>query len=303
MDQGHGERLAVCVRAQTPGAPGVIRPVDAQFVRPADDGPYAVGQHARPMNRRSSILISAVVAGALAVPAAASAAPALQIGRDGVADGAYTNVNLANPGDDDLSGTLTLKSGRHVVAKGKIALEGHEEDALPMLGHTKWGADRLNARGAVRTSAVASVRVGGRKVTVHGHVTDRAQGARGFDGRYKATNGLSFYVKNGFVYGLDQQTMAYCTSSATNEVAFLSDPYDRIAPYVHPNGSFAVTGHSGIGQIVTFKGKLKRHGRSKGYASYSLSRFSVGYDGGYDTDYCATGGKWTAKRISKKVPK
>jgi hypothetical protein len=251
------------------------------------------------MLRPRTLLLALAASAALPAAASAQADAPFTMGNEARGDGYYVNFVMTTPTDSGATGTITLKAGSHVVAKRSVSVESHDHDALPMLKKTAWGMKALKRHASVKVTAVAKVRTDAGPRTVRQRMTVYARGAKGYDGRYKGSAGLSFTVENGFVTALDKQTTAYCAASSMTTVAYLSLPYDAIGPVVKGNGAFAVEGHAGVGQTVKFTGKLHRNGKAAGYASYSESQMSVSDDGYYRTDYCFTGGKWTAKKQRK----
>lgn len=118
--------------------------------------------------------------------------------------------------------------------------------------------------------------------------------SRDFDGKYVGTggvvDGLTFKVRKGRLVYFSGTVSAYCTKSGRQRRGFLFGPNLKIGS----GGKFAgESGDDGDTKGEKIRGRIRRNGTAKGYASF--------YDRRYDyatstTDYCYVGGNWTAKK-------
>jgi hypothetical protein len=232
-----------------------------------------------------------------------------EVSRRGVAA-----VALTNPYGFALKGTVTVRRGTRALGSRKVSLAaGGRRTVRVKLDRA--GRRTLARKGTLRLTLAATLRapVGRARTTTRTVTATRAtpvrrpgrSGARtpaargggdaGFDGTYRAPDGLVLVVQGGKVISFSGSITTYCTRTSRQKLVAYGMFGDDPDPKVAPDGRFSYEATRGYGFI-----KLRYDGRIAGIrASGRLAvedRSPLLGTGRFEFDYCFAGKDWSAAK-------
>lgn len=248
-------------------------------------------------------------------PAVPRAGPKVRIaGRAAASRKGVAAFSLTNPYGVAVKGTVKLKRGRRAVATARVTLAANGTRTVS-IRLDRATQRTLARRGKAKLTVAATLRAPtGRARTTAKPVTvtsaapvepptrrgtrtppTRGGGDVGFDGTYRAPDGLVMVVQDGEVLSFSGSITTYCTETSKQKLVTFGMFGDDPDPTVAANGSFSYEATRGYGFV-----KLKYDGRIVGdRASGRLvveDRSPLLGTGRFEFDYCFAGKDWTASK-------
>jgi hypothetical protein len=212
------------------------------------------------------------------------------------ADQGWFDIFVANNGSGSLAAEITVKHGKRTVGTHKVdELESGDDESINFRLNAK-ETKELRRKGKLKLTVTAkAVREKGDTVDVKQALTVVTGGASKFDGEYRGPGPFVITVDHGAIRSVSTSVNAFCPKS--NRFQMLSIlSIDGFPVLIGKDGSFQGEGNV-ISQLVTYKGKLKLKGESKGYASAYKAQMNLSSDNRFYIDPCQGATNWTVKKV------
>jgi uncharacterized protein YraI len=274
------------------GSVGALENPESRIL--ATDSPLSVGDTATGDAAAYDLSLSVEVSGGAEPEPTATPdqAPAkgFSIDRRAVlsADGRHLNVYTLNETEQELDGSIAVKGQKGSANVWHYDYHSSSDFSLPV--GRKLRKKLLRGKPA---SLTVVARTGGGTFTQ----TVRAirGGAKGYDGTYRGSNGLTFVVKRGVITAISQSLNTYCSANGRFVTRTMQVGLGFPA-LIGKDGSFDHKA-SYSADSFTYRGKLERNGSAKGYNSLWYTTFDNDpSSGNIRAVSCVQASNWTASR-------
>ena len=238
------------------------------------------------------------LAAPLALTGAAHAKPAFEIDSRGLQSGRYATVYVNNDGgDENVQGTMTVKSGSKALKTNQIDLEYGDDYSYGNAVIPRRGLRELDRRGRTKLTVVADVRgtETGQAQRIRKTVTVYSRGkTTAYDGTYKGTGGLVIQVQGGLLRSINVGVNLFCsrTKEFKQESLYTLSGFPTV---VGRDGSFKAKGTQSP-SVIRYEGRLSRKGTAKGYLSLFQTDLVFGDGGTMQVQQCLGASNWKARR-------
>ncbi|HEX5910358.1 MAG TPA: hypothetical protein VFY44_07680 [Thermoleophilaceae bacterium] len=238
------------------------------------------------------------VAAPLVLTATATAKPAFEVGSRGIQSGKYATVYVNNEGgDENVQGTMTVRSGSKALKTNAIDLEYGDDYSYGNAVIPRRQLRELDRRGRTKLTVVASVRGArtGQAQSIRKAVTIYSRGkTTAYDGTYKGTGGLVIDVQGGFLRSINVGVNMFCSRTKEFKQGSLYT-LSGFPAMIGRDGSFRAKGTQSP-NVIRYEGKLSRSGSAKGYLSLFETDLVFGDGGTMQVQQCLGASNWKAKR-------
>ncbi len=247
------------------------------------------------------LLPALCVAAPLVLASTAHAKPAFEVDSRAMLSSPYVTVYVNNDrGDENVTGTMSVKSGSKVLKTNQIDLEygddySYGNAVLPkarLKEIARKGRTKVTVTARVQGTETGQVQTVNKKVTVYGRGRTTA-----YDGYYKGTGGLVVDVRDGFLRSFNVGVNLFC--SRTKE--FQQDSLYTLSGFplmIGRDGSFKAKGTQSP-NVVRYEGRLTRKGSGKGYLSVFKTDLVYGDGSTLQVQQCLGASNWKAKRVRR----
>ncbi|HYI37124.1 MAG TPA: hypothetical protein VEX39_10990 [Thermoleophilaceae bacterium] len=244
------------------------------------------------------LLPALCVSAPLVLAPAATAKPAFQVDSRAMQSGQYATVYVDNEdGDENVVGTMTVKSGSKALKTNQIELDYGDDYSYGNAVIPRRQRAELRRKGRTKLTVTASVRgtETGQAQSLRKTVTVYSRGKTiSYDGYYKGTGGLVIDVQNGFLRSISVGVNVFC--SRTRE--FKRESLYTLSGFplmIGRDGSFKAKGTQSP-NVIRYEGRLTRKGAGKGYLSVFKTDLVFGDGGSMQVQQCLGASNWKAKR-------
>ena len=202
----------------------------------------------------------------LALTATATAKPAFEVDARGIQSGKYATVYVNNEkGDENVQGSMTVKSGSRALKTNEIDLEYGDDYSYGNAVIPRRQLKELDRKGRTRLTVVAGVRGAetGQAQSIRKTVTIYSRGkTTAYDGTYKGTGGLVIDVQGGFLRSISVGVNMFCSRTKEFKQGSLYT-LSGFPAMIGRDGSFRAKGTQSP-NVVRYEGTLTRKGTGKG---------------------------------------
>jgi len=247
------------------------------------------------------LLPALCVAAPLVLAGTADAKPAFEIDSRGIQSGKYATVYVNNDGgDENVAGTMTVKSGSKALKTNTIDLEYGDDYSYGNAVIPRRQLRELDRKGRTKLTVVADVRGAdsGQRQAMRKAVTIYSRGATtAYDGYYKGTGGLVIDVQGGFLRSINVGVNLFCsrTKEFKQESLYTLSGFPAM---IGRDGSFKAKGTQSP-NVVRYEGKLNRNGSAKGYLSLFKTDLVFGEGSSLQVQQCLGASNWKARRARR----
>jgi hypothetical protein len=234
----------------------------------------------------------------LVLASPALARPAFDIDSRAMLSKPYATVYVNNErGDENVTGTMTVKSGSKTLKTNQIDLDHGEAYSYGNAVLPKSKLTRIARKGRAEITVSATIRGTDtgqaqnlkKTVTVYGRGKTTA-----YDGRYSGTGGLVIDVQNGFLRSFNVGVNLFCSRTREHKQGSLYT-LSGFPLMIGRDGRFKAKG-SQSPSVVRYEGRLTRKGTGKGYLSVFMTDLVFGDGGTMQVQQCLGASNWKARR-------
>jgi hypothetical protein len=194
------------------------------------------------------------------------------------------------------TGRFTLKQGSRSLSSRPVDVEAGDRDWVD-LAIPRRVADAVQRRKSLKLKLVAKLKPAGGAVETRSHTLKVLRGGDSrYDGTYRGPGPLVLVVRNGVLVSVSTTLNLYCTRSAR----FMFRTFTAGTGFpalVARDGSFNHKASAST-DSMTYRGKLRRTGTSKGYLSLFHTELGLS-DGRLTAEECFQAKKFKVKRTRR----